>query len=119
MIISIGGLIFSSVKGTGFDSIQKTFKGEYTELKLVDGAMSQKTGRPLNKLTFSAQWIGLETTDTIKLLDKLLTGFHQASDQDGNNLGQWTCDQFTDNGTDIFGGATVCHKITISLTEYR
>ena len=119
MIYSIGGLIFNSVQGSGFDNYSATFKGEYTEQKIVDGAMSVRTGAGLHKLSFNAQWLGLEATAVIDDLKVLLTGIHQVSNQHGHNLGKWTCDSYTDNGSSVFGGEMICHNITLSLTEYR
>lgn len=119
MIISIGGLVFNALNGNGFNQVNNTKRGEYTELKLADGAMSQRQGRGLDKKVLSAQWLGVEATDHVKLLDTLLTGYHVMSDLAGNNLGLWTLDSYTDNGTDVFGGVTVCHNVTLNLTEYR
>lgn len=119
MIYSIGGLIFSSIGGTGFKSFNRSYKGEYTEQKLVDGAMSVKSGRPLDKFTWTAQWLGMDKQSHINDLLKLVKGSHQASDQDGLNLGVWTVDSITVNSEDVFAGAPVCHNVTISLSEYR
>lgn len=119
MLISISGLVFGSVKGDGFNSIARTKHGSHKEQKLVDGAKSQFTGRKLDKLNLDAFWIGADVSSKISELDILLTGEHQISDQDGNNLGVWTCDSITDNGTDVFGGGLLCHKVTLKLTEYR
>lgn len=119
MLIAISGLLFSSINGSGFEQITKSKKGEYTEQALIGGAMSVIKGRPLDKITLTAQWLGLDALSRINDLDVLLTGYHQMSDQGGNNLGLWTLDAYTDNGSDIFGGAAVCHKVTLNLTEYR
>ena len=81
--------------------------------------MSVNTGRPLDKLVLSAQWVGLDAASNIADLDVLLTGNHLLSDQDGNNLGKWTLESLSDHGTDIFGGAAICHKVTLNLLEYR
>lgn len=119
MFISIGGIVFSSIDGNGFSEITQVRKGEYKELALVRGAMSQRTGRGLDKITLTAQWLGLEAGDHISDLDLLLTGYHQMSDQEGNNLGLWTIDSYQDHGSDVFGGVTMCHRVTLSITEYR
>ncbi|EGR0199578.1 hypothetical protein ACXIVC_21895 [Vibrio parahaemolyticus] len=119
MIFAIGGFVFSSADKTALTSLSTTKKGEYTEQKLIDGAMSVKSGRPLSTKTITALWLGTKATDKIKDLDLLLEGFHILSDAEGRHLGEWTVDSITDLGSDSFAGAFQCHKVTVQLREYR
>ncbi|EJZ9093466.1 hypothetical protein OIX85_003877 [Vibrio parahaemolyticus] len=119
MIFSLGGFVFSSAEQTALTSLSTTKKGEYTEQKLVDGAMSVKTGRPLTTKTLDATWLGTKADDNIKDLDVLLEGHHILSDKDGRHLGEWTLDSITDRGSDSFAGVFQCHKVTLQLREFR
>lgn len=119
MIFSLGGFVFSSAERTALTSLSTTKKGEYSQQKLVDGAMSYKSGRPLDTKTLEAKWLGLSAEQSVEDLEQLLEGFHILSDSDGRHRGEWTLDSLTVLGTDSFAGAFQCHKVTLQLSEYR
>ncbi|MEL6113776.1 phage tail protein [Photobacterium sp. SP02] len=116
----IGEFVFSVGGKTPLTRFNRTTPGAFSEVAIIDGARSERTGRPLESIDLSAKWLQYGATAKVDKIRVLIDEPQQVSDGQGNNLGRWTIRNLTEGKTEfIHDGRAMVTDVQLQLLEYR
>ncbi|WP_122033613.1 phage tail protein [Aliivibrio sp. EL58] len=116
----IGEFVFSVGDKTPIMKMNRVTIGRFTEISLVDGAMSSPTGKPLETLSITAKWLRQTAEDNVERLRQMVDEPQQVSNGGGVNLGQWTIKSINEGKSElVHNGSAQVTDVTLELLEYR
>lgn len=116
----IGEFVFSVGGNTPISKFTRTTPGAFTEVGVIDNARSERTGRPLETIDISAQWLQYGARENVDALRALLDAPQQVSDGQGFNLGRWTIKNLTEGRSRlIHNGRAMVTDVQLQLMEKR
>lgn len=116
----IGEFVFSVGDKTPISKIERISNGAYSEVSMIDGAIAEFTGRPLDSIDISAKWTRYGATKNAASLRDLLLEPQQVSDGQGFNLGKWTIKQIKEGRSElVHDGRAMVTEVSLQLMEFR
>ncbi|WP_158161262.1 phage tail protein [Grimontia hollisae] len=116
----IGEFVFSVGGKTPITQFSRTTPGVFSEVAVIDGARSERTGKPLEKIDITAKWLQYGAAASVDKLRELVASPQQVSDGQGFNLGRWTIQSITEGRTElVHNGRAMVTDVQLSLLEYR
>lgn len=116
----IGEFVFAVGDRTPMSKLERNTPGAFTESALYDGARSEFTGQPLEKMDIPARWLRYGAAKSVNELRALISEPQQVSDGQGFNLGKWTLSNIKESRSEIVhDGRAMVTDVTLQLMEFR